>query len=70
MGVALIVGIRLLDGWLGDPSAFIRTVGLLILVLGGVLLFALFVQLTGAADFRKLAALRRRRPPTPAPPDE
>ncbi|MGD9738052.1 MAG: murein biosynthesis integral membrane protein MurJ [Bauldia sp.] len=70
MGAALFVGIRLLDGWLGDPSPFIRSVGLLILVIGGVLLFALFVQLTGAADFRKLAALRRRRAATPAPPEE
>ncbi len=58
MGVALYFGIDLVDGWLNDPAILVRGGALALIVLGGVLLFGVFVQLTGAVDFRK--ALRRR----------
>ena len=48
-----------------DHGSFaIRAMAVGILVLAGVLLFAVFCQLTGAADFRKaigLALNRRKR---------
>lgn len=70
MGVGLFAGIGLLKDWLEDPSTLVRTLTLLVVVIAGILLFALVVQLTGAADFRKLAALRNRRAPTPSQPEE
>jgi hypothetical protein len=47
-----------------DHSSFaIRAAAVAILVIGGILLFAVFCQLTGAADFRKAIglALNRRK---------
>ena len=60
MGVALYFGIDLIDGWLNHSSGLVRAGGLAAIVGGGVVLFAAFVQLTGAVDFRK--ALQRRPP--------
>lgn len=58
MGAALYVAGRVGDRWLGDPSILVRAVALAAIVLGGVLVFGLFVHLTGAVDIRKY--LRRR----------
>jgi putative peptidoglycan lipid II flippase len=65
MGAALYFGIGLVDPWLDDPSTMIRAIGLALVVAAGMALYALFAQLTGAADFRKLLALRRRAIPPP-----
>jgi putative peptidoglycan lipid II flippase len=57
MGAVLYFGGGLMDSWLNDPATLVRAVGLLIIVVAGMLIYAVFVQLTGAADFRQL--LRR-----------
>jgi putative peptidoglycan lipid II flippase len=59
MGAALYFGHELVSGWLDDPSMAVRAVGLGVIVVGGVILYGAFVQLTGAVDFRQL--LRRWR---------
>ncbi len=59
MGVALYFGADLVDPWLEHDSGWIRAGGLAVIVVSGIVLFAAFVQLTGAVDFRR--ALRRRR---------
>jgi putative peptidoglycan lipid II flippase len=62
MGVAVYWLWRLLANWFVDPSLVVRLVGLGMLVGGGMALFALFCQFTGAVDVRPyFAALRRRR---------
>lgn len=66
MGAVLFFGIGLFDSWLTDPSGLTRSLGLAAVVAAGVILFGVFVQLTGAADFRKLRGARRRRPTTPS----
>ncbi len=65
MGAVLYVGLGWLDRWLGDPAVLTRSVGLLLVVVAGMLLFGLFAVLTGAVDLRKLKAMRRRRAPPP-----
>lgn len=59
MGAALYFGIDLVDDLLTSDSGWVRAGGLAIIVTAGIALFAAFVQLTGAVDFR--AAFRRRR---------
>ena len=66
MGAALYFGIGLVSAWLDDTSTWVRALGLLAVVTAGVVLFAVFVQLTGAADFRRL--LRARKPSVPVAP--
>jgi putative peptidoglycan lipid II flippase len=60
MGGALILSLRLVDGWLADPSGLVRGGALAFVVVAGVLLYALFCQLTGAFDFAHLAKRFRR----------
>jgi hypothetical protein len=47
---------------LASPIFMVRAAAVSILVVGGMLLFALFCQLTGAADFRRAIKLALRRP--------
>jgi putative peptidoglycan lipid II flippase len=64
MGAALLAAMWALAPMLDHGSFAIRAMAVGILVLAGVLLFAVFCQLTGAADFRKaigLALNRRKR---------
>ena len=60
MGVVLYFGVDLFDGWLDDPSGLVRSAALAMIVATGILVFAVFVQLTGAVDFRKALRSRRR----------
>lgn len=59
MGLALFFGADLVDPWLVDESGWVRAGGLATIVAAGIVLFAGFVQLTGAADFRSLLGRRR-----------
>ncbi|MCW5716357.1 MAG: murein biosynthesis integral membrane protein MurJ [Bauldia sp.] len=61
MGASLWLGLGLFDRLLADPSTLTRSLALALIVLAGVLLFVVFAQLVGAADFRKLLAMRRRK---------
>ncbi|MCW5697078.1 MAG: murein biosynthesis integral membrane protein MurJ [Bauldia sp.] len=62
MGAVLWATRGIYTAWLFDPSPWLRYGGILGVVVGGIALFVLFVQLTGAVDFRKyLGALRNRR---------
>ena len=61
MGASLWLGLGLFDRLLADPSTLTRSLALALIVLAGALLFVVFAQLVGAADFRKLLAIRRRR---------
>ncbi|MCC6736078.1 MAG: murein biosynthesis integral membrane protein MurJ [Bauldia sp.] len=69
MGAALWFGVGLFDRLLADPSTLTRSLALAAIVLAGMVLFIVFAQLVGAADFRRLLAMRRRgRVPPPAEP--
>jgi putative peptidoglycan lipid II flippase len=59
MGAVLYFGGGLMESWLNDPSTLVRAAGLSAIVIAGMLIYAVFVQLTGAADFRHI--LRRSR---------
>jgi hypothetical protein len=72
MGASLWLGLGLFDRLLADPSTLVRSLALGAIVLAGMLLFVVFAQLVGAADFRRLVAMRRRRrvaPPAEPPPE-
>jgi putative peptidoglycan lipid II flippase len=61
MGVCLYAAMIGLGSWLIDPNVLVKTAAVGILVLAGVVLFALFCHLTGAVDFRQsLATIRKR----------
>jgi len=60
MGASLWVAIRLLEGPLADPSLAVRAATVGALVMGGVVLYALFCQVTGVVDFRAARAGARR----------
>jgi putative peptidoglycan lipid II flippase len=53
MGVCLTVATWAMAPLLAAPGLLVRAFAVGILVLGGVVIFALFCQLTGAADFRR-----------------
>jgi putative peptidoglycan lipid II flippase len=60
MGVCLAAAQWALQPFLVSPALVVRAVSVGLLVIGGVVVFAVFCQLTGAADFRgALAKLRR-----------
>jgi putative peptidoglycan lipid II flippase len=63
MGVGLYVAMWALGPMLGHASFVVRASAVAILVVTGAVLFALFCQLTGAADFRRAIglALHRRK---------
>ncbi|MCB1488843.1 MAG: murein biosynthesis integral membrane protein MurJ, partial [Bauldia sp.] len=52
MGVVLYVAEWLMAPLFVDPSILVRAASVGVLVIGGVVVFAVFCQLTGAADFR------------------
>ena len=61
MGGCLYAAVLVLSDALADPGAAVRVVAVGGLVIGGVVVYAAFCQLTGAIDLvRSLAALRRR----------
>ena len=59
MGVALFFGAGEISSLLDSPSTLLRSIDLAVIVVAGMAIYAVLVQLTGAADFRRL--LRRRR---------
>jgi putative peptidoglycan lipid II flippase len=62
MGAALYLLAWLIEPWLRDPNLLIEVGALIVLVLAGLVLFALLCHLTGAVDGgRVMAVLRRRR---------
>ena len=61
MGAALLAAMWAMAPLLADPSFAIRALAVAFLVVAGMLLFALFCQLTGAADFRRAIRLSLRR---------
>lgn len=61
MGASLMAAMWVMAPLLTDPGFAIRASAVSALVLGGVLLFAAFCQLTGAADFRRAIRLALRR---------
>lgn len=75
MGGGLLLGDWLLAPLIGAPSVLVRFAALGLLVAAGMVLFALFVQLTGAVDLKgylaraRAARARRRAAPPPAPDD-
>ena len=69
MGAALYLGLRLLAPQFEPETGLVEQAGaLLLLVLGGALIYFAAAQITGAADVKMLARNFRRRPP--APPQE
>lgn len=69
MGAGLVGGAMLLGPWLAGDGTLLRFVALALLVACGLVLFAIFVQLTGAVDLGGyLRRLRKRR--AAAPPDD
>ncbi len=69
MGGGLYLMVVLLQPWINDGHIAVKVAIIAILVFGGMALFALFAQVTGAVDFRRaLGSLRRRRAaPQPEP---
>ena len=61
MGVALVAAMWAMAPLIAAPSFAIRAAAVSALVVGGVVLFAVFCQLTGAADFRRAIGLALRR---------
>jgi len=61
MGVALVAAMWAMAPLVASPSFAIRATTVSVLVGGGVLLFAVFCQLTGAADFRRAIGMALRR---------
>jgi putative peptidoglycan lipid II flippase len=62
MGACLWIAVRLLDPVLADPRLLVRAAAVGALVVGGMAVFVVFCQFTGAADFPgALAKVRRRR---------
>jgi putative peptidoglycan lipid II flippase len=61
MGAVLYAADWALAGWIASPRLSVQAAGLAILVLVGLLVFALFVHFTGAADFKRIvrAVLKR-----------
>ncbi len=67
MGGAVYAGAWALQAWLVAPGLMLRVAALALLVSGGMVAFALFVQLTGAVDLiRHFRSLRRNKPVPPA----
>ena len=60
MGVCLYGAMWALATWLAEPSILIRVLAVAILVVGGMAVFALFSQLTGAFKFGQIRAAVRR----------
>lgn len=71
MGGCLALAQWLMAPLLAAPDFFLRAIAVGVLVVGGVVVFVVFCQLTGAADFRGALAkvLRRNRNDPPPPPD-
>lgn len=61
MGVCLYGAMLALAPFLAEPGILVRALAVGILVMGGVVLFAVFCQLTGAFDFRELFKSMRKR---------
>ncbi|HET7714958.1 MAG TPA: murein biosynthesis integral membrane protein MurJ [Bauldia sp.] len=61
MGLALTAAMWLMASLLDSPSFLMRASAVGLLVVAGVVLFAVFCQLTGAADFRRAIRLVLRR---------
>ena len=60
MGIGLYASSMALAPWIADSRLIVEVVVIAALVAIGVFLFALFCQLTGAVDFRRvLTGLRR-----------
>ncbi len=76
MGGGLLLGDWLLAPLIGAPSVLVRFAALGLLVLAGMVLFAAFVQLTGAVDLKGYVArarasrARRRAAPPPQTPED
>jgi putative peptidoglycan lipid II flippase len=62
MGVGLFFASIFLSPWLSDPRLVVQVVVIAALVAIGLALFALFSQLTGAVDLRRVLTGLRRRP--------
>jgi putative peptidoglycan lipid II flippase len=62
MGVGLFFASIFLSPWLTDPRLVVQVAVVATLVAIGLVLFALFCQLTGAVDIRRIVAGLRRRP--------
>ncbi len=61
MGLCLSAAQWLLAGYLSDPGLIVRAAAVGVLVVGGMAIFAVFCQLTGAYDFRDVLKSVRRR---------
>ena len=61
MGVGLWFAAIWLAPWLGDRDLVVEGMALAVLILIGLLLFAVSCQVSGAFDFRRVAGLFRRR---------
>jgi putative peptidoglycan lipid II flippase len=61
MGACLYAAMWLLAPGLADPRFALRALTVGVLVVGGVVFFALFCQLTGVVDFRQALATVRRQ---------
>ncbi|MAB00514.1 MAG: murein biosynthesis integral membrane protein MurJ [Stappia sp.] len=73
MGAGLFGGAAVLGPWLSGDGTLLRFVALALLVACGLVLFAIFVQVTGAVDLAGyLRRLRKRggRAPVPPAPDD
>lgn len=68
MGVGLYAAVWALHPWMVDSRLVVRAATMSGLIAGGMVVFVLFVQLTGAADFRKFVTAFRRKPPAGTPP--
>lgn len=61
MGLAVYFSADAAQPWL-DGGEAIRASTLALLVIGGMAIYALLVQITGAADFREIKGMLRRKP--------
>jgi putative peptidoglycan lipid II flippase len=61
MGIALVAAMWAMAALIDAPSFAVRASAVSVLVVGGVVLFAVFCQLTGAADFRRAIGVALRR---------
>lgn len=61
MGAVLFFGGGIVNQLVDNPSTLVRSIDLGVIVLGGMLIYGVFVQLTGAVDFRDLIRRARRR---------
>lgn len=65
MGVGLFFAAIFLSPWIKDPRLVVEVAVIVALVAFGGALFALFCQLTGAIDLRRVVTGLRRRPAAP-----